>query len=335
MPNKKMRLRHAILSVLQDAGTPLSSARISEELNDRGIDISERTVRLYLQAMQDEGLTERSSRRRHRITKQGVHEVSSSLTIERVGFLSARIDQMTFQMDFDMDSLTGNVVVNVTNTEPERIQENVQLIRRVFEQGYAMGTLLTLLEPGQRVGNVTVPDKMVGIGTVCSITLNGVLLKAGVPTHSRFGGLLEIVDRKPVRFAEIIMYDGTSLDPLEVFIASGMTDYLGAVLRGNGRIGASFREFPAVSRDLVIHLADRLETIGLGGFMRIGRPGQPLLDIPVGEGRFGAVVIGGLNPVAILEENGVKVHSRALAGLIDFGRLFHYSELEDRLRAFV
>jgi len=138
-----------------------------------------------------------------------------------------------------------------------------------------------------------------------------------------------------VRFAEIIMYDGTSLDPLEVFIASGMTDYLGAVLRGNGRIGASFREFPAVSRDLVIHLADRLETIGLGGFMRIGRPGQPLLDIPVGEGRFGAVVIGGLNPVAILEENGVKVHSRALAGLIDFGRLFHYSELEDRLRAFV
>ncbi|HPC47128.1 MAG TPA: winged-helix domain-containing protein, partial [Deltaproteobacteria bacterium] len=73
MPNKKMRLRHAILSVLQDAGTPLSSARISEELNDRGIDISERTVRLYLQAMQDEGLTERSSRRRHRITKQGVH----------------------------------------------------------------------------------------------------------------------------------------------------------------------------------------------------------------------------------------------------------------------
>jgi len=131
------------------------------------------------------------------------------------------------------------------------------------------------------------------------------------------------------------MYDGTSLDPLEVFIRSGMTDYLGAVNGGNGRIGASFREFPAASRNSVTALASRLESIGLGGFMHIGRPGRSLLEIPVGEGRFGAIVIGGLNPVAILEERGEKAHSRALAGLVDFRRLFHYSGLEDRLKDFV
>lgn len=335
MVEKKRKIRHAILSVLQDAGVPLSSARISEELNERGIDISERTVRLYLQSLQNEGLTERSNRRSHRITELGNQEVSSSLTIERVGFLSARIDQVTFQMSFDMASLSGSVVVNVTHAEPEKILENADLISRVFEEGYAMGELIALLGPGERVGKMCVPEKMVGIGTVCSVTLNGVLLKAGVPTHSRFGGLLEIADKKPVRFAEIIMYDGTSLDPLEVFIASGMTDYLGAVTTGSGRIGASFREFPAASRNLVMDLAQNLEAIGLGGFMRIGRPGQPLLDIPVGEGRFGAVVIGGLNPVAILEEKGVRIHSRALAGLMDFTRLFHYSELEERLRGFL
>jgi repressor of nif and glnA expression len=52
---------------------------------------------------------------------------------------------------------------------------------------------------------------------VCSITLNGVLLKHGIPTTSRFGDP-ELQNRKPMRFAEIIMYDGTSIDPLEVFI---------------------------------------------------------------------------------------------------------------------
>ena len=95
------------------------------------------------------------------------------------------------------------------------------------------------------------------------------------------------------------------------------------------------QQFPSASRGTVEELAERLGDIGLGGFMRIGRPGQTLLEIPVGEGRFGAIVIGGLNPVAILEENGVRVHSRALAGLIDFKRLFHYSELEKHLKEYL
>ena len=69
--------------------------------------------------------------------------------------------------------------------------------------------------------------------------------------------------------------------------------------------------------------------------MKIGRVGQVLLEIPVSEGRVGAIVIGGLNPVAILEETGVRVYSRALAGLTDFSRLFHYEELKSRIKMYV
>jgi len=335
MQEKQKRIRQIILNVLKDADKPLSSVKINEDLFARGLDISERTVRLYLQSLHEEGLAEKSNRRCHRITSRGILEVESSHTMERVGFLSARIDQMTYRMNFDLASLTGTVVVNVTNTHARHVHENISLIKQVYEQGYAMGNLIAVLPPGEKVGYTKVPDDMVGIGTVCSITLNGVLLKYGIPTVSRFGGLLEIKDRKPTRFVEIIMYEGTSLDPLEVFIRSGMTNYIGAVNTGSGRIGASFREFPSASRDMVEDLARRLNAIGLGGFMRIGRPSQTLLEIPVGEGRFGAIVIGGLNPVAILEENGVRVHSRALAGLIDFKRLFHYSKLEEMLTPYL
>lgn len=335
MQEKRKKIQQVILSVLRDADKPLSSFKINEELLDRGLDISERTVRLYLQVMEEEGLTEKSNRRCHRITSRGVQEVESSQIIERVGFLSARIDQMTYRMNFDLASQSGTVVINVTNTDPRHVHDNISLISKVYEEGYAMGDMITVLPPGEKVGHTTVPEGMVGIGTVCSITLNGVLLKYGIPTNSRFGGLLEIKEKKPTRFVEIITYDGTSLDPLEVFIRSGMTNYLGAVKTGSGRIGASFREFPSASRDMVEGLAKQLGNIGLGGFMRIGRPSQTLLEIPVGEGRFGAIVIGGLNPVAILEENGVRVHSRALAGLIDFKRLFHYSKLEKNIKPYL
>jgi hypothetical protein len=196
-----------------------------------------------------------------------------------------------------------------------------------------MGKLLTLLRPGEQVGQAPIPEGQVGIGTVCSITLNGVLVANGIPIHSRFGGLLELRDHKATRFTEFINYDGTTIDPLEVFIRSVMTDYVGATHNGNGLIGASFREVPADSREHVTDLAHRMDRVGLGGVFMIGWPGRPLLEIPVSEGRLGVIVIGGLNPVAILEERGIRVYrTGALAGLIDYERLFPYEELPDRAR---
>jgi repressor of nif and glnA expression len=223
--------------------------------------------------------------------------------------------------------------VNVSLLGPDQLRPAAPLIARVFSAGYSMGAMMGLFKPGDKVGDTVIPDHMFGIATVCSITLNGVLLAHGIPTNSRFGGLLELKDRKPTRFVEIINYDGTSLDPLEIFIASRMTNYLGATETGNGRIGVGFREVPADSRDRVMDLARRLEEVGLGGFLMIGWPGQPLLEIPVSEGRVGAIVIGGLNPAAILEETSVRVHSRALAGLAEYQTLFPYTELDDRIRA--
>ncbi|MBF0550220.1 MAG: DUF128 domain-containing protein [Deltaproteobacteria bacterium] len=332
MIDKVEKKQLAILRVIRDAGRPLTGSMITEELTALGVDISERTVRLYMLAMDQEGLTENLGKKGRRITERGIHELEDARIIEKVGLLSAKIDQMTFTMDFDLKSRTGTVVINVTLSDPDQFTSIMPQFCRVYKEGYAMGRLMTLLQPGERVGDILVPEGKVGIGTVCSITLNGVLLQHGVPVTSRFGGLLEIRDKKPTRFVEMITYDGTSIDPLEVFIRSGMTDYIGATETGNGRIGASFREFPAAGRNKVKDLARRLEEIGLGGFMRIGFPGQQLLEIPVIEGRVGAIVIGGLNPVSVFEETGRRVYSRALAGLISFDRLFHYAELEDRLR---
>jgi HTH-type transcriptional regulator, global nitrogen regulator NrpRI len=335
MVEKKKKKELLILGVLKNASVPLTSSKISAELLLLGHEVSERTVRLYLQGMEAAGLVRSNGKRGQQITEHGLNELDSSHIYERVGFLSAKIDQMTYRMNFDLNTTSGTVVINMTVVEPRYIAKYAHLIAKVYAEGYAMGDMLAFLEPGETLNHVTVPEGMIGVGTVCSITVNGVLLKHGVPTTSRFGGLLELQDRKPVRFAEIIMYDGTSIDPLEIFIRSGMTNYTGTIKTGTGRIGASFREFPAKSRDLVERIASRLKRIGLGGLLTIGRPGQTVLDVPVSEGRVGAIVIGGLNPMSILEEMGVRVYSRALAGLIDFSRLFRYEEMESKVKAYL
>ncbi len=266
------------------------------------------------------------------ITKQGLAELHAGRVLQRVGYLSAKIDQMTYRMSFDLPTCSGSVVVNTSLVDPDRMLEYVDEVCQVFDCGYAMGTRVALLAPGEKLGELIVPDGLIGFCTVCSITLNGVLLKHGIPTASRFGGLLELDGGTVTRFLEIIHYDGTSIDPLEVFIRSGMADYRGAIQTGNGRIGASFRELPSESRELVTHLAERLNNIGLGAFMKIGLPAQPVLDVPVSEGRIGAIVIGGLNPISILEEAGHRIQSRAMSGLMEYSRLFSYKELPERLK---
>jgi len=59
---------------------------------------------------------------------------------------------------------------------------------------------------------------------------------------------------------------------------------------------------------------------GIGGILAIGRPSQPLFDIPVSEGYCGMVVLGGLNPIAAVREAGIRVSIQSLAGLLDFSR---------------
>ena len=331
MVENRRRRKLAILNLLKGSSQPMNSASIAESLAGQGHEMSERTVRLYLQELDQAGLTQNLGRRGRSITEKGLSELDAAQAFVRVGFLSAKIDQMTYRMNFDLSTRTGTVVVNTTLATRGQLARCMDKICQVFEKGYAMGHLAALLEPGEQMGDLTIPDGMLGFCSVCSITLNGVLLKHGIPMRSRFGGLLELHDGQPSRFVEMITYDGTSIDPLEVFIRSAMTDNVGAVTTGNGRIGASFRELPAESRELASDLAQKLDAIGLGGLMEIGRPGQDLFDIPVSEGRIGAVIIGGLNPTAILEELGVRVVSRALSGLLEFNRLFPYEELPSRV----
>jgi repressor of nif and glnA expression len=325
----------AILNVLKEQAKPVSSIRISEMLVSSGLSISERSVRLYLGELEKEGYVVSHGRRGRTLSEKGQAELHSSQIIHRPGYLSAKIDQMIYKMNFDLPMCSGKVVVNISIVDPNLLLSYVDKIYKVFEYGFGMGRLLMLAGPGEVIGEYTIPKGKVGFCTVCSITINGILLKHGIPMVSRFGGLLRLKDSKAFRFVEMIHYDGTSIDPLEVFIRSGMTDYHQAIRGGDGLIGASFREVPAESRLRLININQRLEAVGLGAIMEIGLPGQPLLDIPVSYSRTGVVVAGGLNPIAILEERDHRVFSRALSGLLEYDRLFPFEEFPVKLQQFV
>ena len=320
--------RLAILRILHEYKLPIGSQNIRKRLVDFGYNVPDRTVRSHLLYLDKAGMTEYLRKKGRRITDKGVAELSKARIIERVGFLAPKIDRLTYSMNFDIGKNEGNVVINLSIIKKKDIENAFVLMKKVFDSGFGMGKLLVFFEGGEHIGGTTIPKGHVGIGTICSITINGILLAHGIPTRSRFGGVLELVNYSPTRFSAIINYDGTTLDPLEIFIKGKMLDLSGIVKNGEGSIGVSFREMPEESRDGVIEIAGRLDDIGLGGFLKIGYPGQSLCEIPVGEGTFGSLIIGGLNPVAILEESGIESNSMALSSFIDISKLTSYKTIE-------
>ena len=311
----------AILQILQQSGNPVGSSLLAKKLKEIGINLKPRMIRNYLQAMDEAGFTENLGRRGRRITDRGRAEFESALVIDKVGLVVTRLDELAYSMDLDVTTQTGTVVLNISTVSASALTMARPIMAKVMDAGLGMGWLAAIAGPGSVLGDFEVPSGKVAIGTVCSVTLNGALVKAGIPVISRFGGLLEYRAWKPLRVVHMISYDGSTLDPLEIFIRGKMTQVLNTTRAGNGMIGASFREVPAAALAKVHEVTARLREIGLGGVLAVGEPNQPLLDIPVRHGSAGLIVAAGLNPAAALMEAGLDMDNAAMAVLYPFRKL--------------
>lgn len=331
MDERSRRKMLDILRALSESERPLGGARIAQALALAGREMSQRTIRYYLERTDAEGLTEPAGRRGRRLTARGRQELENAYAVDKVGFVAARVDALTYRMRFKLRPARGEVVVNLSRVEAGRMAEAARLMRGVFQAGLGMGQRLLAAPPGSRLGGRDLPPDQYGVATICSVSVNGVLLAEGIPTTNRFGGLLQMAGGKPVRFIQLIYYDGTTLDPLEIFIKGRMTSVAQAAATGEGVVGASFREIPAPSAEKARRLGARMQRAGMGGILLVGRPGQPLLEVPVSPGRVGLVVIGGLNPLAAVEETGIATANHAMGTLMPFEDLEPFQQSLDRL----
>ncbi len=315
-----------ILRILRDAGQPMGARLIARRMTELGVPLSERMVRYHLSLTDERGLTELAGRRDGRaITKRGIEEIGSARVRDKLSLAISRIETLAFRTTFDPRRKRGLVPVNISLVAREKFRRAVDAMRPAFEAGLCVSGLVATAKAGERLGETVVPEGKIGIATVCSIVVNGVLLKNGVPMDSKFGGIVQISRGEPLRFVELIHYSGSSLDPSEAFIRARMTSVREVITEGEGRILANFREIPALSRDLAETIVRDLRASGINGVLAIGKVSEPVCEVPVDLNKVGMILIGGLNPVCCAQEAGIDVENLAMSAVVDFGELvpFH------------
>jgi len=232
-------------------------------------------------------------------------------------FINDLIGELATQVTYDPVENTGTVIYNLSLIPEEHLESAIRVFRQAHRSGISVSNRVRFLSTGETIGSFTVPPVTSGICTICTITLDGLLIRRGIPIHPIGGGLVEVEDRMPKRFTHMVLYEATTIDPLEVLVAQDLTSICRMMTEGKGTILGNIRECHMEAESQVEGLLDDLGRHGFTGILDVGAPNVPLLGVPVSPQYFGVAMVGGTNPMAALKERGIPVVTKALKGLMD------------------
>ena len=311
-----------MLKILNESPVSLGARVIARKMQEHSIQLSERTVRYHLKLMDERGLTRLVGRRDGRvITDLGLEEIANARVQDKISLSISRIDVLSFKTTFNLRKKRGRVPVNISFIPEDKFKQILSVMKPVFQKKLAVSDRIAVARANEKLGEVVIPEGKIGLATVCSIVINGVLLKHGIPIDSKFGGILQLKNGKPLRFVELIHYSGSSLDPSEIFIRGKMTSVKEVIEKNEGKILANFREIPALSRSLVTDVIAEFREAGINGILSIGDVGTALGQTNVDINKVGMILIGGLNPIAAAYEDGFDVENKAMSTVMEFEEL--------------
>jgi HTH-type transcriptional regulator, global nitrogen regulator NrpRI len=246
------------------------------------------------------------------IEPQPVLKTTRPGTKEKVKFLLSKAWNLIYMVDFDLETRQGQVIANISHVNKEDLEESLEIFSRVYSHKpeYCTSKYFQII-----------PDLVEGkssIATVCSLTIEGILNKKGIPAAPQYGGILEIETKNP-RFIELTAYSGSSLDPHEIYLSKGITSVLEAV-EDKRRILASLKEIPYIARPEALEILGEIKEAGFS-VLKVGKPSEFIYNAKVERYHAGIVTPGGLNPIAAIKESGIPIEPKAVETMMDVSHM--------------
>ena len=237
--------------------------------------------------------------------------------------MSSRIEELIYGITFDARTATGAVAFNTAVVAKDDLERVLGIFKLVYAAGLNVGPYVRIIEGGESFNGVSIQKGFSGILTICSITIDGVLLKAGIPVKPVCGGIVQVTEKIPIRFTETLRYDATTMDPLDVLMSQELTSVLEMINTGSGKVLASVREVPMAAKNHLENLLSDLMEAEFKGVLEVGEPNSDLLEMPVSRGHIGVAIIGGINSMAAVRESGAEIQTHAISGLTDIRDMNH------------
>jgi repressor of nif and glnA expression len=302
-----------ILRILREHQEPMGAKRLSELMAERGFILSDRAVQYYLSYLDTLGFTEKIGNLGRILTPEGRKETDSALVDDRIGFIISKLERLAYRSTFDPATSTGDVAYNLSVVPEASFEPAKEAFDEVIKAECGFFSSYRIIDRDPRV-----PPGHVGFISICSISMDGVFQRKGIPVKMAFGGRLEIEQGIPKRFRDLIGYRGTTIDPLELFISSGLTSISGFARSRTGVALANVREVPSAAKDQV---GETIREMNKCGFVFPVQMGNKVLNLQDNPHRISIASFSGMNYIANATEQGVRITTEIGAGNIRFSKI--------------
>ena len=225
----------------------------------------------------------------------------------KLPFLLSKSWNLIQQVNFDVEKRKGDIISNVSYVHRKDIDDALSIMEETYNNNPKY------INPYYKLIDHPTDDEKVGIATICSLSIDGLLINNGIKSTPKYGGLLELTE--PPLFIDMISYNGTTVDPHKIFLSKNMTSISRNI--GPNKILASVKEIPYIARDYAVYLLDILNNIGFSIY-KIGKPRELVYNAKVDNYNFGVIAGGGLNSIGAVKEKGIDIEVKAIEKLIPF-----------------
>ena len=229
---------------------------------------------------------------------------------EKITFFLSKTWNLIQKVNFDIEKRKGNIISNVSYVKKSDLDLALDIMLETYNNNPKY------INPNYKIVNHPTDDEKIGIATICSLSIDGMLINNGVMSFPKYGGLLELTE--PPLFIDLISYNGSTVDPHKLFLSKNMASITNDDVPN--KILASFKEIPYISREYAVHLLDILNKIGFSIY-KIGKPREILYNAKADNYNFGVVTGSGLNSMGAIKENGIYIEIKATEKLIPFEKM--------------
>lgn len=241
---------------------------------------------------------------KHRL-KEVEHDIQP-----KIPFLLSKTWNLIQQVNFDVEKRKGDIISNVSYIKRDDLDSALEIMEETYNNNPKY------INPYYKLIDHPTDEDKIGIGTVCSLSIDGILIDNGIMSNPKYGGLLELTE--PPLFIDLISYNGSTEDPHKIFLAKNMTSITRNI--GPNKILASFKEIPYISRDYSVYLLDILNNIGFSIY-KIGKPRELAYNAKADNYNFGVVTGSGLNSIGAIKEKGIDIEVKAIEKLLPFEKM--------------
>lgn len=228
---------------------------------------------------------------------------------EKISLVSSKSMNLIQQVNFDIEKQKGDIIANISYLHKNDLDAALDIMEQAYNNNPKyINRYYNLVEHPEN-------ENLIGIATICSLSIDGILINNGIMSNPTYSGLLELTE--PPLFIDMISYNGTTLDPHKIFLSKNMTSITGT---SPNKVLASVKEIPYISRDYAVELLEILNNIGFSIY-KIGKPRELVYNSKVENYNFGVVTGGGLNLIGAIKEKGIDIQVKALEKLMPYEKM--------------